>query len=107
MEALFAEADTIVVVAEEVARAPRRRGGHAADDVRFALTPREHEVLRLLAQGKTDREIADALVVSRRTVNAHVANILSQLGVHARDEAVALARELALLPKAANASRYT
>jgi DNA-binding NarL/FixJ family response regulator len=63
--------------------------------------------LRLLAKGKTDREIAELLFVSRRTVNAHVTNILSQLGVHSRHEAVARARELALLPETADASRYT
>jgi DNA-binding CsgD family transcriptional regulator len=55
-----------------------------------ALTPREREVLRLLAAGRTDREIADALFVSRRTVNSHVANILGKLGVRSRREAAAL-----------------
>jgi DNA-binding CsgD family transcriptional regulator len=47
-------------------------------------------VLRLLAAGRTDREIADALFVSRRTVNSHVANILGKLGVRSRREAAAL-----------------
>ena len=107
MAALFAAADAIVAVAEDVARAPRRRGGHDVDNVRFALTSREHEVLRLLAQGKTDREIAEVLFVSRRTVNAHVASILGKLGVHSRRDAVAHARELALLPETADLSRYT
>lgn len=104
MVALFAEADVIVSVAEEMARAPRRRSSHSADDEQSALTLREHEVLRLLAQGKTDREIANALFVSRRTVNSHVANILSKLAVQSRRDAVARARELVLLPDTADAS---
>jgi DNA-binding CsgD family transcriptional regulator len=72
-----------------------------------ALTPREREVLRLLAGGKTDREIAEALFVSRRTVNSHVANILGKLGVHSRQDAVAQARQRGPLPPAPDASRYT
>ncbi|MFN8590183.1 MAG: LuxR C-terminal-related transcriptional regulator [Thermomicrobiales bacterium] len=55
-----------------------------------ALTRREQEVLRLLAWGMTDREIADTLFVGRRTVNTHVANILGKLGVRSRREAAAL-----------------
>ena len=73
--------------------APRRRGEPAP-----GLTAREQDVLHLLAEGKTDREIADALFVSRRTVNAHVASILGRLGVHSRRDAVAHARNLGLLP---------
>jgi DNA-binding CsgD family transcriptional regulator len=72
-----------------------------------ALTPREREVLRLLADGKTDREIAEALFVSRRTINAHVASILGELGVHSRRDAVAEARQRGLLPSGPDASRYT
>ena len=65
---------------------------------RFGLTRREREVLRLLSAGLTDREIADALFVSRRTVNAHVASILAKLGVASRRAAATLAREQGWLP---------
>jgi DNA-binding CsgD family transcriptional regulator len=56
------------------------------------LSAREAEVLRLLAQHLTDREIAEALFVSPRTVNAHVASILAKLGVANRREAAAAVR---------------
>jgi DNA-binding NarL/FixJ family response regulator len=52
------------------------------------LTAREREVLQLLAQGRTDREIADALVLSLTTVRKHSHQILEKLGVHTRHEAV-------------------
>ena len=57
----------------------------------FGLTPRERDVLRLLATGSTDREIAAALFVSPRTIQTHVANIRKKLGVGSRTEAAALA----------------
>jgi len=99
---LLAEADAIITLAEEAAREPRRRGAGI-----FALTKREHEVLGLLADGKTDREIAEMLFLSRRTVNAHVANILGHLAVPSRQDAVARAHDLGLLPSSTDTSRYT
>ena len=51
------------------------------------LTRREREVLRLLVARYTDREIADALSISYRTVTTHVARICTKLGVHSRREA--------------------
>jgi DNA-binding CsgD family transcriptional regulator len=64
------------------------------DQARIQLTPRETEVLRLLAVGLPDREIADALFVSVRTVEGHVARILAKLGVRSRTAAAMLAAEL-------------
>jgi DNA-binding CsgD family transcriptional regulator len=67
-------------------------GQHAVPSaVRFGLTPREHEVLRLVAQGRTNREIAATLFVSHRTATTHVANILGKLDVASRTEATAWA----------------
>jgi DNA-binding NarL/FixJ family response regulator len=56
------------------------------------LTVRENEVLGLLADGMTDREISVALVVSRRTVESHVRNILEKLGVDSRLQAARIYR---------------
>jgi ATP/maltotriose-dependent transcriptional regulator MalT len=55
------------------------------------LTPRERDVLRLLIQGKTDQQIADALFLSRRTVTIHASNLFAKLGVSNRVEATARA----------------
>ena len=61
------------------------------------LTSRELEVLRLLVAGGSNREIADALFVSPRTVQAHLANLFGKLEVHTRAAAVARAYELGLV----------
>jgi LuxR family maltose regulon positive regulatory protein len=61
------------------------------------LTGREQEVLRLLAQGASNKEIARHLVVSLATAKKHVANILGKLGAENRTQAVARARSLSLL----------
>ncbi|MDP8962344.1 MAG: helix-turn-helix transcriptional regulator, partial [Actinomycetota bacterium] len=57
------------------------------------LTPRELEVLRLVAAGRTNKAIAAQLVVSERTVDRHVSNILAKLGVASRAAATACAYE--------------
>jgi DNA-binding CsgD family transcriptional regulator/tetratricopeptide (TPR) repeat protein len=58
-----------------------------------ALTPREREVLGLLARGDSNRVIAETLVISEKTVEVHVSNILGKLGATSRTHAAALARE--------------
>ena len=62
----------------------------------FGLTPREVEVLGLLATGATNREIARALFISARTAGVHVSNILAKLGVTNRTEAATTAHEIGL-----------
>jgi DNA-binding NarL/FixJ family response regulator len=62
-----------------------------------ALTPRELEVLRLLAQGLQNKEIAAELVISERTAKFHVSSIMGKLGAGNRTEAVALAAQQGLI----------
>lgn len=64
---------------------------------REPLTPREIEVLRLLARGHTNRQIADALNVSVRTVEGHRSNLMSKLELHSRVELTSYAEEHGLL----------
>lgn len=59
----------------------------SADTLTALLSSRETEVLRLLSDGLTDREIASALAISPRTVESHVSNVLRKLGVRNRAEA--------------------
>jgi len=61
------------------------------------LSPRELEVLRLMAEGHSNRAIAEALVISVGTVKSHTNRILGKLAAHSRTQAVARARRLALL----------
>ncbi len=63
---------------------------------RFGLTARELDVVALLAEGRTNRQIADALFISAKTASVHVSNILAKLGVSNRGEAAAAARRLGL-----------
>jgi DNA-binding CsgD family transcriptional regulator len=59
--------------------------------VRHDLTPREHEVLALVAAGRSDGQIADALFISKKTAAVHVGNIKSKLGANSRVEIVTIA----------------
>lgn len=70
--------------------------GRAAEPLADPLTERELEVLKLLASGRTNREIAADLFVSVGTVKAHAANIYRKLGARSRVEALARARDLGL-----------
>ena len=61
------------------------------------LTPREQEVLRLVAQGRTNRQVGAALFISEKTASVHVSNILAKLAASGRTEAVAIAAARGLL----------
>jgi RNA polymerase sigma factor (sigma-70 family) len=61
------------------------------------LTPREKEVLRMMAEGVSSREIASRLGISYTTVRTHIRSLGSKMGVHSKLEAIVKARELALV----------
>ena len=82
------------VVASKLMQRMARPG---AAEAPAALTGREVEVLRLLAQGRANKEIAAVLVISERTVKFHVSAILSKLGAGNRTEAVRLAVQRGLV----------
>jgi DNA-binding CsgD family transcriptional regulator len=88
-----------VAVAATVTIRESRSASFPASTVADPLTAREHEVLRLIAQARTDQEIADTFFLSRRTINAHVVHILAKLDARSRQEAAIRARELGLLPE--------
>ena len=69
----------------------------AMDTQLESLTPREREVLRLMAEGTSSRDIATRLGISYTTVRTHIRSLGSKLGVHSKIEAIVKARELALI----------
>lgn len=68
----------------------------SAPDDPFRLTTREREVLELVADGLTDRQVGERLFISHRTVERHVSNVLAKLGVASRTEATAVAHRTGL-----------
>jgi DNA-binding NarL/FixJ family response regulator len=70
--------------------------GAAAPDDPFGLTPRERQVLQLVAKGATNRQIGQALYMAEKTASVHVSRILSKLDVQGRTEAAAVAHRLHL-----------
>jgi ATP/maltotriose-dependent transcriptional regulator MalT len=94
--AVFEElgAERATAIADKVVA---RLGGRSAVAKRAGLTAREVEVISLIAQGLSNREIAERLVLSEHTVHRHVANIYTRLGVSSRAAAVAFAAERDLL----------
>jgi len=76
-----------------VGSTPARAEGGASD----VLTPREREILALVAQGRSNGEIGKQLFISTKTVSVHVSNILGKLGAAGRTEAAAIARRRGLL----------
>ena len=80
------------------------------DEDRLSLTPRELEVLELVAVGRTNPQIAEELFISKKTAGIHVSHILAKLGVSGRVEAATRAQRLGLLrdhgsPKGSGAER--
>ncbi|TQS18979.1 response regulator transcription factor [Microbispora sp. KK1-11] len=69
----------------------------SAEEREFGLTPRERDVLRLVADGRTDRQIAEELFISVKTAGAHVSNILAKLGVRSRVQAATAAHRHELI----------
>jgi DNA-binding CsgD family transcriptional regulator len=96
--ALRLGAEPLRAEVEALARRGRLDLGDAAPPSQGAagLTPRELEVLRLVAAGRSNGQIAEALFISRKTASVHVSNILAKLGVHSRTEAAAAAHRLGL-----------
>ncbi|MFD0902023.1 helix-turn-helix transcriptional regulator [Actinomadura sediminis] len=78
----------------------RTRSPQRAGTAPLGLTPREFEVLRLVAEGRSNRDIAEALFISAKTASVHVSNILGKLGVASRGEAAATAHRLSLFREA-------
>ncbi|WP_327069040.1 AAA family ATPase [Kitasatospora sp. NBC_01250] len=78
---------------------PTAGGEPAVGAAALHLTPRETDVLRLLAEGRTNRQIAEELFISPKTASVHVSNILAKLEVSGRGEAAALAHRLRLFPE--------
>jgi DNA-binding CsgD family transcriptional regulator len=72
----------------------------------FGLSHREREVLALMAEGRTNREIGERLFISQKTVGVHVGNILAKLGVSGRVEAAAVAIRLGMTEPATTGTRH-
>lgn len=84
-------------VVQQLART--RQEKEQEDDVLQALTPREREVFRLVAEGFTNAEIADRLVLSEKTVKTHVRNISNKLDLGGKAEMRVLAAQMGLIPR--------
>ncbi|WP_338676417.1 response regulator transcription factor [Streptomyces sp. SCSIO 30461] len=95
-EALLAPSVTRRLIADFAAQRPAPRGGRAA--LRLGgLTPRETEVLELIARGLSNLQIAEQLVVAEQTVKTHVGRVLAKLGLRDRAQAVIFAYESGLV----------
>jgi DNA-binding NarL/FixJ family response regulator len=85
---------TLITPSAIAALINRRR---QTDGQRESLTPREKEVLRLMAEGLSSRDLASKLGISYATVRTHIRSLDAKLGVHSKVQAIVKARELALI----------
>jgi DNA-binding CsgD family transcriptional regulator len=85
-----------VIVREVPARGPFRLNAESIE--RFGMTPRELEILQLIAEGLSNREIAERLFVSENTVKTHSAKLFAKLNARRRTQAVQIAKEAGVLP---------
>jgi DNA-binding NarL/FixJ family response regulator len=85
------------VLAGKTYIAPAAAAKLAEGVTRVQLTPREMATLRLLADGKSNKEIANALDISERTVKTHLAHLFEKLGVTSRTEAIKVATRRGLV----------
>ena len=83
---------------------PPRQSAAAPPGLAERLTGRELEVLRLVAAGRSNREIAAELFISAKTASVHVSNILAKLDAASRTEAAAIAHREGLIPEPAQPS---
>ncbi|MBO3747910.1 response regulator transcription factor [Streptosporangiaceae bacterium NEAU-GS5] len=83
---------------EELGRRARFAQTAEGDASLAGLTSREREVLALVAEGMSNREIAERLFISQKTASVHVSNILAKLGVTSRGQAAAVAHHEGLTP---------
>jgi DNA-binding NarL/FixJ family response regulator len=93
----FPAAELLARVRRHLSRTPRSANGGAGG---ARLTPREQEILDLLATGLDQRAIAERLVISPKTVATHIQRILGKLGVRSRAQAVAYAHRHGLVDAA-------
>jgi DNA-binding NarL/FixJ family response regulator len=93
-----AEANLHVLTTDQMERRTKNIPFPARDETTDALTRRELEVLRTLANGSGNKEIADQLGISDNTVKFHIAQIMAKLGAHSRTEAVAIGMKRGLVP---------
>jgi DNA-binding CsgD family transcriptional regulator len=91
----------IVVVKEVRVRVPAETGPFVLDAAKLkelGITQREHEILGLIAEGLSNREIGERLFVSENTVKTHSSRLFDKLAVNRRVQAVQKGRELGLIP---------
>ena len=93
----FDPGELLARVRRSLDRSPSRPNGNGSGNGDVNLSPRELEILGLLARGLSQTQIAESLVVSAKTVGTHIQHILSKLGVHSRAQAVVEAYRLGLV----------